>query len=289
MSAAAAQFLTTAKDTEASQLALKQLRAMDAGASASGAALAKAWAANVEAGKNPSNANLMRRAALAQDAYDHRVSSEKSRMGAAYSLMAAREGGKAISAQQAMSQATTAAQREVLVQQAKFATLRRNVMLQAAESAQKNFKVPALPPLMRASSTGNQEVTLNLKDAWRPPGWVERTNLFFPEDVRVAAGAAGSLAGMRNDLGRLDAGNWWDSFVQHQSQGVLSGFAEAERAVATITSQEPGSAAVAEDAKRVMAQLQPAQVKQVQMTSSPFRAGWWMFPVAAAVAYYFWK
>ncbi len=281
---AAIQFLKGSKDTQASQLALRALKRMDEGATVSGAYLAKAWEANVAAGKDQTDAMKMRRAALAQDAYDHRVSSEKGRMMAAYALMASREGDKAITAQQAAAKANSASEKKILVETAKFATLRRNVMLQAMETAEKNFKAPALPPLLRASAKGNEQVTLNMKDQWRPPSWVGRTNLFFPEDVRVAAGASGALSG----LGNLDPNNWWDSYLQYQTQGVLSGFAEAARAVEPIVSQEPGSASVAAEIPALMQDLQLQQTKSVNSAARTWLP-WWLLPVALATGYYFWK
>lgn len=289
MTPAVTQFLKRAPDTEASSLALRAIDTMEKGATISGAYLAKAWEANVAAAKDLSSTAKMRRASLAQQAYDARVSSEKGRMMAAYAIAATREGNKAITAQQAMAQARDARQKDVLVQQAKFATLRRNVMLQAAETAAKSFKAPALPPLLGQSAKNNEQVTLNLQSEWRPPGYVQRTNLFFPDDVRVAAavsGAAqgGAIAGFGH-LSSLGAENWWDSFVQYQTEGVLAGFREADREVEKVVSQEPGSAAVAADAKLLMESLKPGQVAtaQAEQKSPP----WWVLPVGIAAVYYF--
>lgn len=280
-------FVATSKDLPATQLALKALDAMNRGASTSGRYLDEAWKANIAAGEQPTDVMKMRRAALARDAYEARVTSEKGRMVAAYALLAAREGTKAITAQQAAQQAQDASQRQVLVDTAKFATLRRNVMLEAAQAAEKSFKVPALAPALQQASSTNQEMSLNRSSLYRPPAWVNRSNTFFPDDVRVAAGAAGALG----SLGALPATPWWDAFVQHQAQGVMAGFAEAERAVAPIVAQEPGSAAVAEEAKTLMQTLQPGQVATAQTASSSLidRLPWWALPVGAAALYYFWK
>lgn len=289
MTPAVTQFLKRAPDTEASSLALRAIDTMEKGATISGAYLAKAWEANVAAAKDLSSTAKMRRASLAQQAYDARISSEKGRMMAAYAVMATREGGKAISAQQAMAQARDARQKDVLVQQAKFASLRRNVMLQAAETAAKSFKAPALPPLLNQSAKGNEQVTLNLQSEWRPPGYVQRTNLFFPDDVRVAAavsGAAqgsGAVAGL-GSLANLGAENWWDSFTQYQTEGVLAGLREADREVEKVVSQEPGSAAVAADAKLLMESLKPGQVAAAQAEQKTLP--WWVLPVGIATVYY---
>lgn len=286
MTAPVNEFLRSAKDTEAANFALNALRMMERGASTSGALLSRAWSANIQAGKDPSDVMKMRRAALAQDAYEARVSSEKGRLMAAYALMAVREGNKAVTAQQAAQAAQTAQERKTFVEQAKFASLRRNVMLQAAQTAEKAFKVPALPPLLKQSATTNNQVTLNLNNEWRPPALVQRANLFFPDDVRVAAGVAGSET--FHGLGDLDSGNWWDSFVQYQSKGVLAGFAEADREVSKVVSQEPGSAQVGEQAKALAEQLKNQQLTTAKSTQGS-ALPWWLIPVGAAVAYYLWK
>lgn len=284
MTPAVTQFLKRAPDTEASSLALRAIDTMEKGATISGAYLAKAWEANVAAAKDPSSTAKMRRASLAQQAYDARISSEKGRMMAAYAIMATREGGKAISAQQAMAQARDARQKDVLVQQAKFASLRRNVMLQAAETAAKSFKAPALPPLLNQSAKGNEQVTLNLQSEWRPPGYVQRTNLFFPDDVRVAAAVSGAAQGSLSGLSSLGAENWWDSFTQYQTEGVLAGLREADREVEKVVSQEPGSAAVAADAKLLMESLKPGQIAAAQAEQKTLP--WWVLPVGIATVYY---
>lgn len=286
MTAPVNQFLQSSKDTEAANFALNALRMMERGASVSGAYLSKAWQANIQAAKDPSDAMKMRRAALAQDAYDARVSSEKGRLMAAYALMAVREGNKAITAQQAAQAAQTAQEKKPFVEQAKFASLRRNVMLQAAQTAERSFKAPALPPLLKQSAKTNDQVTTNMTSAWRPPTLVQRSNVFFPDDVRVAAGVSAEAF---SGLADLDSGNWWDSYVQYQSQGVLSGLAEAEREVSKVVSQEPGSAQVAEQAKVVAEQLKSQQVGTARATQSKQSLPWWVIPVGAAVAYYFWK
>lgn len=286
MTASFQAFLRRSKDVEASQFALRALDVMEKGASASGDYLAEAWRANMAAGRDPSDAMKMRRAVLAQRAYENRVTSEKGRMMAAFSIMASREGNDAITAQQAALRARTAQERQVLVERAKHATRRRNVMLEAAEVASKSFNAPALPPLVAQGSAFNDgEMTVGLTNEFRPPSLVKRTNLFFPNDVRVAAGAAGgeSLKG----LAALDAGSWWPSFVAHQSDGILAAFSEAERAASPITGQEPGVVAVTEEAKKVMSALQPAQVSTAKAAQSS--VPWGLIAVGAAAAYYFLK
>ena len=254
-------------DVEARQLALTQLQRAKQGDSQSRQLLKQAQQANAEFIKNPSNAAEARRAVLARRAYDSRVSAEVGRVRAAFALMAADEGTQAISARQAEQRATDSRQKAVFIEKAKGASLRRGIMLQAQDAAEKAFEAaPGLPHTeaeMKASAP--QQATVGLTENFRPPSYLKNVGTFFPSDVRAAASSFKGLSNAPN-------ANWSESSPLGWLGAVEQSIEEAAAAVQArgvelakeVAAQEPGAANLADKATGIIAQLK--QRHEAEMT-----------------------
>lgn len=253
-------------DVEARQLALQYLDRSRKAQTASKNLLVAARKANMAAGLNPTNANTARRAVLARDAYNARMNAEAGVTMAAYALLAEREGTRAITAQQALQRTQDARQRSVLVETAKGAQLRRNIMLQASQAAAKALDTaPGLP----ASIVGNvkeaasaTQVTPGAKSTYRPDRFKAIANSFFPDDIRAAAS---SLKGL--DCASCDAAWEQKALAAIETDAAAVRSAAQERA-SKVASQEPGAAALAQEAEGLIAQLRQQYDREMASTGT---------------------
>jgi len=266
-------------DVEARQLALQYLDRAKKADSAGAALLKEARKVNMAVASNPSDALLARRATLARDAYNARMNAEAGRTMAAYALLAQREGDRAISAQQAMARVQTAQQREVLVEEVKGGQMRRNIMLQAASAAgQALQKAPGLPASVVGKvkkSTGAEQVTVGRADMFRSEKYNELTGSFFPEDIRAAASSLKGLGG----FGCLSCG-WEQQLSDAIETDATAVRNEAHALAAKTASQEPGAAALAQQAEGLLAQLQQRHALEMSATGGMP----WLHIVGSAVA-----
>lgn len=267
-------------DLEARQLAKQHLERAQRGETESYGLLQAAQKANVEFAQNQSSTTHARRAVLARRAYETRITAELGRVMGAYALMAEREGTKAITAKQAMAKVRTAQQREVLVEQVKGAELRRGIMLQAMKAAEKAFDAaPGLPESVVGSGlmAGPAQATVGLTENFRPPSYISRAGAFFPTDVRAAAG---SLKG-------VSLGDDWmqqvQTAIETDSAAVVK---RAHELAAEVAGQEPGAAAVAQEAQNISTVL-----KARYATEAAGAGGFpWLHVVGGgAVLYILWK
>lgn len=177
-------------DTEARQLGLKYMQAAEQADTASTKLLEQARDASMAFSLRQDSASAGRRAVLAQQAYKHRVNAAVTRQMAAYALLAADAGDKAVSAQAVAAQVKDAQRQKVLITEAEHATKRRNLMLQAMEATKASLKnVPGLPAVYAGRPPSAEQTTVNGSTTWRSSEYVERAGTFFPADIRAAAGS----------------------------------------------------------------------------------------------------
>lgn len=265
-------------DVEARQLGLWHLENARRGESESAKLLSAAVEANMEFARTQSDAAKARRALLARRAYETRINAELGRTMAAYALLAEREGTKALSAREAMQRAEAAKRREVLVEEAKGGQMRRNIMLQAAKAAARALDAaPGLPASVVGAVPSANQATVGLTETFRPPKYIERAGAFFPLDVRAAAGTLQGLA-------------QGDEWVQQLTSSISNDAAEvvkrAHEYAAEVASQEPGAAALAEEAKSLTDTLKARYAAEAKGT-----AGFpWLHVVGgSAILYILWK
>lgn len=265
-------------DTEARQLALQYLNRAERGQTESLRLLDAAQQANMDFAQNQSDAAKARRAALARRAYQSRVSAELGRVMAAYALLAEREGSRALSARQAMARVQDAQKREVLVEEAKGGELRRGIMLQAMQAAAKAFDAaPGLPEKLVAAMPGPEQSTVGMTEMFRPPAYIKRAGAFFPMDVRAAAGTLAGLA---------EPEAWTGDVEKSLTEDAANVVKRAHELAAEVAAQEPGAAALAEEAKSLGTQLKARGAAEAAGT-----AGFpWLHVVGGgAVLYILWK
>jgi hypothetical protein len=240
-------------DTNARQLALDNLKAANQSKTESVALLNAAQAAAKTAVLNQDSAMAGRAQMLASSAYKARMNSEVGRFRAAFALLAAKQGDQVQSTQAVADKAESAARQKPLIESVQHATRRRNLLLQAGEQSAKLLdNLPGLPPwLVGMRSVGADQVTMNrvVGVGMRTQDYVERTSMFFPRDIRVAAAvsAGGQIRGL-DDLGDLDGASWFGAVckcMEHdvaQLQGLMS--AEADK----LLGQDPAAAAIGQQA-----------------------------------------
>jgi hypothetical protein len=282
---------STTRDMEARQLAIRAYNRMVSGTTQAGRLLSQAWEENARLMKDPSSPARARRAQLAQQAYDARVSAEVGKMMAAYALMAEREGNEAQTAREAAASVREASQQKVLIENSKNAHLRRNIMVQAAMAAERAFAVaPALPPSLVGRSAVNQDVAVNHTTAWRPASWVRRMNNFFPSDIQAAAGAAGAINGLGDEAlaagdNDLEPNRWWSTALGCMDEGAAKVRNEAVAQAEKVASQLPSTAGLAQQAQAMASELNSAQV-QTQREVAKARSGSILPWLAAGVGVY---
>lgn len=288
---------TPTADPQARQALLNAYDKMLQGATKAGATLAAAQKANIALMKDPSSVNKSRRAQLAVDAYDARVSSDVGRMQAAYAIMADREAQDLAKLRNAVATSNEPKTMAQLVERSRGANLRRNIMLQAAAAAEKAFDAaPALPMSVTGRAMHNSDVAVNFTDAWRPPSWVARANTFFPTDVQAAAGAAGSLNGFA-DESATPAG-WFAGVLSCCRDGSVKVTQRATELAEKVADQLPGSMNLAQQARAIAVDLQGLQEQVMQEAAtgtspnSPLAVAskpWGMILAAGAAAYLVWR
>lgn len=232
-------------DVEARQLALQYLKRAEQADTQATALLEAARKANKAVALNPTNAEQARRATLAREAYNARMNAEVGRVMAAFALLAEREGTRAQTARQVLSKVQDAQRQEVLVESAKGGELRRNIMLQAAQAAEKALQsAPGLPAFVvdNKMSAGADQMTVGASGFFRPSKVQEVQGSFFPADVRAAAG---SLRGL----------GWTDSFLTSIENDAKAVADEAKRLADEVAAQEPGSAGLSQEAGGLIARL----------------------------------
>lgn len=264
-------------DIEARQLALQYLDRSKRAETQSAALLKEARKVNMAASQRPSDALLSRRAVLARDAYNARMNAEVGRTMAAYALLAEREGTKAVSAQEAMRRVKDAKQKDVLVEEAKGGQIRRNIMLQAAAAAEKALQyAPGLPKNIvgnRTESAGAAQATVGASGIFRPKKYTTVQGSFFPEDIRAAAS---SFKGM--DLGCMSCE--WNTQLGDAIEQDAARVQTAAKDMALVTAaQEPGAAALVQQADGLIAQLRQRYMQEMPTGEHP-----WVHMAIAAVA-----
>ena len=181
------------------------------------------------------------------------MNSEVGRFRAAFALLAAKEGDQVQSTTAVADKATSAARQKPLIESAAHAKRRRDLLLQAGEQSAKLLdNLPGLPPwLVGRTSAGADQVTVNkvVGVGMRTQAYVERTSMFFPRDVQVAAAVSGGSGikglGDLDDLGDI---GWFGSVCAcmekdvAQLQGLMS--AEADK----LLGQDPAAAAIGQQA-----------------------------------------
>lgn len=255
-------------DVAARQLVLTQLKRAETGDTQSRELLKMAQDANMTFMSTGGSALEGRRAVLARRAYDTRVNSVVGRVRAAYALLAENEGNTAISARQAAARVTLASQKEVFIVRAKNAELRRNIMLQAQQAAEKAFDAaPGLPESIggKAGFVSSAQVTLGITESYRPPSYISRTNDFFPADIRAAAGSlkgfdlpGASRGGTDSPLGWLGA---VEASIEADAQKVE---ARAHELAKQVTAQEAGTSNLSVQAESLVTQLRDRQANESQ-------------------------
>lgn len=244
-----------ARDVEAHQLVLNQLNRAKGADTESRKLLEAARKANLQYATDRSSATAGRAVLLAQKAYEARVSSVIGTTRATYALLAAREGDATLTANETMKQVTDARQRDVLVLAAKASSLRRNILLQAGEQAEKAFNVAPPLPRMKVNAAAHQ-ATVGMSEMYRPPSYVSRMSAFFPADVIAAAGSLrGNDAPLTARSNDLPLGNFAavEAAIEDGAQKVQ---AQATVLAKQVTAQEAGASDLSVQAENLFAQLQ---------------------------------
>lgn len=244
-------------DVRTRSLALRAVDAMMKGQSYASALLKEAWDANEAYGRNMTDANKARRAQAARRAYNARISSEQARFMAAYAILADDESWWA-----SMNPASTrdAVQREVVIEKKKGAELRRNIMVQAAQATTEALKnAPPLPGEWAKRSDTIQQMSVNVTGNWRPPAYIERANVFFPEDVRAAAGGLKGVQ-LNGSITADEAGPaWWNAYLGHVQSGVNKVGTAAQEAAMKVAAQHPGTQSMVQSAGSLLEELKQGQ------------------------------
>lgn len=266
-------------DIEARQLALQYLDRAKRADTIGKQALEAARKLNMEVALKPTDAKLARRAVLARDAYNARMSAEAGRTAAAYALIAEKEGTRAITAQQAMAKVEQA-KRGVLAEEVKGGQLRRNIMLQAAQAAEKALKsAPGLPATIvgkQTKSVGAGQVTANAESGvYRPERYGAAMNAFFPEDVRAAASSFRGLSGLAEPTGA----SWFKCLGDAIEKDAAVVLESAKKQAEEFASQEPGAAGLAQQANGLIAQLRRQYMAEMPTGQHP-----WLHMAGSALA-----
>lgn len=209
--------------------------------------------ANRIATMDMSDAARARRSLLAKRAYEARVNLEASRFTAAFALLAQVEAERAATAEQRARalprDVANRLARETYLEEANGAKLRQNSMLQAVAAAARSLQ--AAPPLGSAlvgKSESNQQMSIDPTNGWRPPAYVERMGIFFPSDIRKAAG---TLKGLED---HLCGEQWVGAYTEHMEDGARRVALEAER-LANEAASDVGSKTLADRASRMAAEF----------------------------------
>ena len=192
-------------DTEARAFVLDAYSVATAGETESTKLMRAATEANRDFALNQSDAAAARRAVLAKQAYNARMNSEVAKVRAAYALLAAEEGEKAISAE-AMMNRVDLARRGQLLKDTQRARARRNVLIQAMQSTDKVFaSMPGLPSQYTGLPPSGTQATVGSTQTFRDPAFLTRASAFFPADIRAAAGALNGV--------KMPADSWLNGVI----------------------------------------------------------------------------
>lgn len=252
-------------DVEARQLGLKYLNAAKAADTEADKLLVEARKASMEFGVKQDSAMAARRAVLAQQAYKHRLSAVAGRQMAAYALLAADAGDKAVKASKVAKQVDESERQRVLITEAEQATARRNLMMQAMEATKSALKnVPSLPAKFTGRPVSNEQMTVNGSQTWRSPAYVERASFFFPSDIRAAAGSFAGV-GMQGD------GAWFHGVLGAMEEGVRQAEAQAAEAAKNVIDSDPLALGADQQAQGIIAKLK-AEWESNRKTMPPMMA-----------------
>ena len=227
-------------DVTSRQAALVAVDDMMKGATRSGALLAAAQAANVDAASEPNSAAAENRAALAREAYEQRTNAEVAKFRAMYALMAEQHGQQSASAAQNAEMAADAMAQRPFISAASYHGKARDLMLQASAAAGEALRsIPPLPydvaPMANVGPEDNVargetgELLAHPSYGWRPKKYSELMGNFFPLNYRLAAGALSGAHGtsINAQFGTADAtfnqatgSSWWPAMQRALGFGV---------------------------------------------------------------------
>lgn len=228
-------------DPEAKQAFLTAVKEAQAGASYSGHMLKQAQKANADFAVSQSNIALGRRAVATREAYRGAMNAELARQRAAFLLLAEEAGNKAALSRTTLARVVDGQQQRVLVEKVGVFESRRATLLQAAGATAKALEsIPPLPPALAAGApfkqTNEVSATFNAP-GWRPKLFDERAGLFFPRDVRHAAGSLGdgNLTPIPTGTTPTPASSWSDAITRAIAYGaaVVGQAAQTEGAKAS--------------------------------------------------------
>lgn len=237
-------------NVNARQLSIEALDAAKRGATESRVLREQALAANRAFIAKPNSVNAGRRAMLAAKAFDTRMNAEVARVRAAYALLAASEQDKLASAQQVLAQVKKAEDKQVLVRNSKFSSMRVNAMVQAMNATDEALRTkPQLPAHMSMRPPSAQQVNIGMSQTFRSSAELERMSQFFPSDIRAAAA---SLSGV-SDV--VDGNQWLDAFDRALREGAESVSGAARLAARRAANVDPSSAALSQQAEAIASSL----------------------------------
>jgi hypothetical protein len=236
-------------DVEARQLGLKYLNAAKAADTEADKLLVEARKASMAFGVKQDSAMAARRAVLAQQAYKHRINAVAGRQMAAYALLAADAGDKAVKASTVAKQVAESERQRVLITEAEQASARRNLMMQAMQATTGALKnVPGLPAKFTGRPVSSEQMTVNGSQTWRSPAYVERASFFFPSDIRAAAGSFNGV-GMQGD----DA--WFYGVSAAMDESVKQAEAQTAEAAKSVVDSDPSGMGAEQQAQGIIAKL----------------------------------